>query len=88
MIVASCIKFKLSGYDYWQYFTGKRHADIYEQISHLNINKNEVVEGFMTDNDQFVDRHEATFIAKRNGQVPSYFDDFYLYSEDMWPEDE
>ena len=81
MIVASCVKFKPKGFDYWQYLTSISHEDICLQEA-------EVVEGFMTDEDQFVNRHEATFVAKKCNQVPSYFDSFYLSSEDIWPEDE
>ena len=89
MIVASCVKFKPKGFDYWQYLTSISHENIYNTLLSLGISlqEAEVIEGFMTDEDQFVNRHEATFVAKRCNQVPSYFDSFYLDSEDIWPED-
>ena len=90
MIVASCVKFKPYGFRYWQYCTAKRHASAYDALSMigLSLRNAEVVEGFMTDEDKFVNRHEATFIAKECGQISTDFNEFNLYSEDIWPEDE
>lgn len=88
MIVASCIKFKPKGFKYWQYWTSVSHKDVYDTLSCLGISlqEAEVVEGFMTDDDKFVDRHEAVFIAKASSQIDSDFNEFSLYSEDIWPE--
>lgn len=88
-IIASCIKFKLPGSQNYLFWTGKHHVDIYEKLFKADIARpTQTVEGFMTDEDKFVDRHEATFIAKAAGQVSSDFDEFLLYSEDIWPEEE
>lgn len=90
MIAASCIKFKSDAAIYWHYFTGRYHSDVYFMLSLLGFNadKAEVVEGFITDDDKFVNRHEAVFVAKASGQINSDFNELFLDSEDIWPRNE
>lgn len=63
-----------------------RHGDIYS-VAHKDNPKdfNSKVDGFLTDADEFVDRHEAAEIAFNAHQIIS--DDFTfktLYTEDLW----
>lgn len=84
-VVAAAIK--LSS-DYPHIFIAERHVDIYEMLRDSNIryNKSECVEGFLTDNDQFVDRIEAKKIAVAANQLIVPLEETYpaLYSEDVW----
>lgn len=65
----------------------KRHCDAYE-LAQLTINydRNNVVEGFVTDTDEFVDRIEAKKIAVEANQLIVPIEETYneLYSEDVW----
>lgn len=51
----------------------------------IDYDHNQVQEGFMTEDNQFLDRIKAKRLALYWGQVE---DDGYpaLYSEDIWPE--
>ena len=89
-LISSAIKFKPKNCEYFQIACGKRHYDILEMIYNLygDYEKTTVVQGFLTDEDQFVDRYDAYYIALMNHQVKAN-DEFYrtpLYSEDIWPE--
>lgn len=67
--------------------TGLRHADCYEKLHDMKIDykRENVKEGFFTENNQFLDRIKAKKYALHWGQVE---DDGWpaLYSEDIWPE--
>ena len=87
-IVAAAIKFRLKDSEYFCIMTNHRHADIFEQMYQLHIpyDKASVVQGFMTNTDQFVDRYEAKYIAVEADQliVPEEQTHDALYSEDLW----
>lgn len=42
------------------------------------------VQGFLTDDNRFVDRIEAMKIARESGQVTAVTDRKELYTEDLW----
>ena len=89
MIISSAVKIIPidSDSDYPIIVTGLRHADCYEKIHNMKIDydHNQVQEGFMTEDNQFLDRIKAKKVALHWGQIeedgcPA------LYSEDIWPE--
>tara|TARA_R110000772_G_scaffold249530_2_gene363938 strand:+ start:72604 stop:72876 length:273 start_codon:yes stop_codon:yes gene_type:complete len=67
-----------------------RHADvaelIYKEVKPCNIK--DIVEGYLTSEDQFVDRVEAKRVAVKAGQQTNLrghnFDYRELYSVDIW----
>lgn len=67
-------------------FCGKRHPDCYELIYKMNINPYEysIVEGFITDDDIFLNRHDAKNYAISHNQLKSDSQYLELYSEDIW----
>lgn len=98
-IVAAAIKFKPKGADYFQYFCGKRHCNVFEVMYKLGIEyeKATAVQGFMTNDDQFLDRYDAARMAYYSGQLSPDTElwqkmacddgEIYaheLYSEDLW----
>ena len=97
-IVASAIKFKPKGSNYFQIMCGKRHCEIFEMMYKLGIEYEKVssVQGFLTDEDQFIDRYDAAHMAFHSGQLSSstelwqkmkQTENVYvhaLYSEDLW----
>ena len=88
-LVASAIKFfTIDNPDYPIIFTGKRHSDIFEKMFKMGIkyNKTTAVQGFITDDNKFVDRIEAKKIAVENNQLIVPIEDTYfqLFSEDIW----
>ena len=87
-IVASAIRFTLPYDLYPIIMTGKRHSDIFLTMKNLGIkyDKNRITQGFLTSNDQFVDRYEAAGIAWDAGQIDKEVN--MLFSEDVWPEGE
>lgn len=90
-IVRSAIWALPKGEHYPMIFTGLRHADIYEKIFKAGYKKEDlgIVEGFMTSDNRFVDRHEAFDIAYAENQIVScdYWKNGGLYSEDLWPDE-
>ena len=87
-IVVAAIMIPLSESSQKVIVTAKRHADAYEKVHEWNLeyDKSTVVEGFMTDTNQFVDRYEAKKIAVAVDQLIVPLEDTYnaLYSEDVW----
>lgn len=98
-LVAAAIKFKPRGSDYFQIMCGKRHCNVLEVMHKLGIEYEKVssVQGFLTDEDQFVDRYDAARMAYASGQLSSTTelyqkmrkdaDEIYahpLFSEDLW----
>jgi hypothetical protein len=83
-----CSAIKVSCSDYFHIFTGKRHADIFEFMFNHNIkyDKDTHIQGFLTNEDRFVDRYEASLIAFDANQI-SDPNITCLYSEDIWPEE-
>jgi hypothetical protein len=86
-LTSSAIKFWTEeNPDYPVIICGKRHADIYERMFYMREKyiRETLVEGFMTNELQFVDRYDATGIAMDAGQIPFDFQNTLLYSEDVW----
>ena len=98
-LVSAAIKFKPKGYEYFQIMCGKRHCNVLEMMYNLRIEyeKATAVQGFLTDEDQFVDRYDAAQMAYRNGQIlpdsdllekmnadPDMLNAYQLFSEDVW----
>lgn len=70
-IFTACIRYKRksSPNKYW-YAVGPSHSSCYHVFSCLEIyDRYDEVEGFQTEEDRFVDRHEAYQIAKNAGQL-------------------
>lgn len=89
MIIASAIKFVPLFDEYSVIICGKRHADCLEKAFQMGYewSKEDIVQGFMTDDSRFLDRYEAKPEARRCNRL-IVDDDKYreLFSEDMWPE--
>ena len=98
-LVAAAIKFKPKGCDYFQIMCGKRHCNVLEMMYKLGIEyeKATAVQGFLTEDDQFVDRYDAARMAYYSGQlspntelwqkIAKDEDMIYghpLFSEDVW----
>lgn len=98
-LVSAAIKFKPKGCKYFQIMCGKRHCNVLEMMYNLRIEyeKATAVQGFLTDEDQFVDRYDAAQMAYRNGQIlpdsdllekmnadPDMLNAYQLFSEDVW----
>lgn len=86
MIVASALKVYLKDKNYPMIITGLCHADCYEKLHDMKIDyeRRNVEEGFLTKDNQFLDRIKAKRLALYYSQVK---DDGCpaLYSEDIWP---
>lgn len=85
MIVAAAIKFYVVGDEYPTIMMGRRHPDIFKKMYEMGIEYDKLthIQGFMTNNDKFLDRCEAKQYAIECGQIKeSKFDE--LYSEDLW----
>lgn len=68
---------------------GRRHHDCISTITTLtNLKMHELgrsVQGFLTDQNRFVDREEAVKIAMESGQIEeSKYNEKCLYSEDIY----
>ena len=97
-LVASAIKFKPLDSEYYQIMCGKRHCDVLEMMYNLRIKyeKATAVQGFLTEDDQFLDRYDAALTAYYSGQLSpetelwqkiSKKENDYaypLFSEDLW----
>ena len=92
-IISAAIKFKPKGSEYFQIMCGKRHCNVLEKIYNLHIeyDKKTSVQGFLTDNNTFVDRYEAFEIARAADQLLPEAKEEYkdkvvtqLFSEDVW----
>lgn len=98
-IVAAAIKFKPLDSEYYQIMCGKRHCNVLELMyKHgLDYHKVGAVQGFLTEDDQFLDRYDAARMAYYSGQLSPNTelwqkmardeDMIYahpLFSEDLW----
>lgn len=87
-IVAAAIKFYPKDSEYPQIVCGKRHCDCFEwMFKHkVEYDKETHVQGFLTNQHQFVDRYEAMYMAMDYGQLE--YDENKegkpLFSEDLW----
>lgn len=99
MIICSAIKFQLIDSEYFHIMCGKRHADILQTMFSLGIKYNRTthIQGFLTDENQFVDRYDAFDIALESEQIlPEVLEEYQekysslrgiaLFSEDIWPD--
>lgn len=72
----------------WCEIPAKRHADCYEILhkTYPSYDRESVVEGFLTNDNHFVDRYEAKKIAVAANQliVPIEWTVAALYSEDIY----
>jgi hypothetical protein len=84
--MCSAIKLQPENSKYFHVFCGFRHADIYEFITKITKPSKAILcqEGFMTSDNQFVDRYQAARIAYDARQITLEIP--ALYSEDIWPE--
>lgn len=93
MIIASAIKFfykEDTEHRFPQIWTGLRHADIFERMFKMGVeyDKESHIQGFVTDDNRFLNRYEARHEAVECRQVdPLFFTAGALYSEDLWPEE-
>ena len=98
-LVAAAIKFKPKGCEYFQIMCGKRHCNVLEMMYKFGIKyeKLTAVQGFLTEDDQFVDRYDAAQMAFHSGQMKKDTDIYEkmckdtefinahaLFSEDVW----
>lgn len=92
-IVSAAIKFYIKGDTYPTIMCGKRHCNVLEKMynMHIEYDKQTAIQGFLTDNDTFVDRYEAFEIACAANQLllkakEEYKDKIIpqLFSEDVW----
>ena len=70
-IVSTAIKFYIKVDTYSTIMCGKRHCDVFEKMynMHIEYDKQTAVQGFLTDNNTFVDRYEAFKIAHMADQL-------------------
>ena len=66
--------------------TGQRHSEIRDKAHERHYDKYENIEGFLTDNCEFVNRWTAKQIAVAANQLIVPLEETYpeLYSEDIW----
>lgn len=88
-LVAAAIKFYPIDSEYPQIVCGKRHCNCLEwMFKHkVEYDKQTHIQGFLTEDNQFVDRYEAMDIALEEEQLLNP-DDYKpgkpLFSEDVW----
>ena len=98
-LVAAAIKFKPLDSEYYQIMCGKRHCNVLELMYKHGLDYHRVgaIQGFLTDDDQFVDRYDAAQMAFRSGQMlkdsdiykkmsedQEHINAYPLFSEDLW----
>lgn len=89
MIIASAIKFTPHFSKYPVIICGKRHSDCLNEAYEIGYewDKEELVQGFLTDDNRFLDRYDAKKEARKYRQLVEDNDNFReLFSEDIWPE--
>ena len=67
-IETAAIKFKQN-----VILTGRTHSDIYDKAMEMDLKYSEAEEGFITTDNEFVDRITAAKIAKESGQITDNF---------------
>ena len=92
-VVSAAIKFYIVGDEYPTIMCGKRHANVFEKMYdlHIKYDKQTAIQGFLTDENSFVDRYEAFEIARAANQLLPEAKEEYknkitteLFSEDVW----
>lgn len=88
MIMCSAIFIRPPGERYPVIIGGFRHANCYEKAMQLGIRDafgfNTTVEGFINDQNHFLDRYAAKEEAEACGQLKKPTNDKRLFSEDIW----
>lgn len=92
-VVSAAIKFYIKDDTYPTIMCGERHCDVFEKMynMHIDYDRQTAVQGFLTDNNTFVDRYEAFKIARAADQLLPEAKEEYkdkiitqLFSEDVW----
>jgi hypothetical protein len=92
-LVAAAIKFYPKDSEYPQIVCGKRHCNCFEWMFNHRVeyDKKTHIQGFLTDENQFVDRYDAFIIAVNADQLLPQAKEEYegkkvvqLFSEDVW----
>ena len=92
-VVSAAIELYIKGDTYPTIMCGKRHCDVLEKMynMHIEYDKQTAVQGFLTDNNTFIDRYEAFEIAHMADQLLPEAKEEYkdkritqLFSEDVW----
>lgn len=86
-LVAAAIKFYPKDSEYPQIVCGKRHCDCFEWMFTHRVEYDKQIheQGFLTENNQFVDRYSAMYLAHDQLLNPSdYKPGSPLFSEDLW----
>lgn len=92
-VVSAAIKFYIKGDIYPTIMCGKRHCDVFQKMynMHIDYDRQTAVQGFLTDNNTFIDRYEAFKIARAADQLLPEVKEEYkdktitrLFSEDVW----
>ena len=92
-VVSAAIKFYIKDDIYPTIMCGERHCDVFEKMynMHIDYDKQTAVQGFLTDNDTFIDRYKAFKIARAADQLLPEAKEEYkdkiitqLFSEDVW----
>lgn len=88
MIICSAVKMYPLNQDYPIIFCGKRHSDCFETAFHLHIehDRKKDEQGFLTDDNKFLDRYDAKHEARKCHQLIKDDESRELFSEDIWPE--
>jgi hypothetical protein len=88
MIVYSAVKFQYNNYPF--IICGKRHGDCFKNVSEFIpidiwkeiIKDQQVTQGFLTDDNKFLDRKQAAIYAYQHYQIKDVQET--LLSEDLW----
>lgn len=92
-VISAAIKFYIKGDTHPTIMCDKRYSDVLEKMynMHIEYDKQTAIQGFLTDNNIFVDRYEAFEIARAADQLLPEAQEEYkdkiitpLFSEDVW----
>ena len=88
MIVCSAIQFRIESTNEEVVLCGLRHGDIFKQLKSLGFaprkGYTEIEQGFVDDNNNFLNREDALIHAKECGQITVSKSDRELLSEDLY----
>lgn len=66
-------------------YVGKRHSDCFSTMYECGVDKVGAIQGFVTDDGEFLDRYNAAKHALRCGQIRNLkFHQNELFSEDLY----
>ena len=92
-VASAAIKFYIKDDIYPTIMSGKRQCAVFKKMynMHIDYDRQTAVQGFLTDNNTFVDRYEAFKIARAADQLLPEAKEEYkdkiitrLFSEDVW----